>query len=503
MGAVSSFVMKLNSCLLTLFAFTAVAADELMPFDSHGDVGLTQKTGSVEAKVGGVFRVSGSGANIWAQVDAFQYVWKKVSGNVALTADIEFEGSGVDPHRKAGLMIRQSLEPGSPYADAIVHGDGLTGLQFRLAADGITQQVASPLKGPKRLRIERRGDSFTVLAGNPGETLQPVGPTTVILKDPVYIGLAISAHRAGVMETAIFSNVRLETLPPRLNSKITIYDFKDKSMKVVHRGEGIWEAPNWSRDGQSLVVNSGGKLYRLPVDGGPPQALQLDAALRANNDHDLSPDGKYLAISASSPTSRQSQVYVALADGSNAKLIVSAAPSYFHGWSPDGRYLSFVAQRAGSSYDIFRIPAGGGVEERITSGKGYDDGPDYSRDGKWIYFNSDRSGGWDIWRVPASGGGPGDKLAQRVTSDEGEDWFPHPSPDGKWLLYLTFPKGTEGHNGRLPGMKLRRMKLPGDKLKPSAIETVAEFFGGQGTINVNSWAPDSRRFAFVSYELAP
>ena len=284
-------------------------------------------------------------------------------------------------------------------------------------------------------------------------------------------------------------------------SKVSIYDLKTKSVRTVMEAKDVVEAPNWSRDGKFLLVNTGGRLYRVATDGrqSEPEAVGLDASLRCNNDHDLSPDGKQIALSASSPASRQSQVYVANADGSNARLLVAAAPSYFHGWSPDGKFLAFVGQRNGK-YNLFRVPVGGGEEQRLTSNSPYDDGPDYSPDGKWIYFNSNRSGGWDIWRMPADGAGENDARAERVTSDDLEDWFPHPSPNGKWMLVFSFPKGTKGHNERLAGMQLRLFPLPGAKLKAAKPKVLLTFFGGQGTINVNSWSPDSRQFAFVIYE---
>jgi Tol biopolymer transport system component len=243
---------------------------------------------------------------------------------------------------------------------------------------------------------------------------------------------------------------------PRYRSKVTVFTLKDHSTRTVYTADGIVEAPNWSRDGRFLLVNTGGRLYRLSVDA--PNArlepLALDAQYCCNNDHDFSPDGRQIAFSASSPASRASQVYVADADGANPRLLVAPSPSYSHGWSPDGRYVAFVGQRDGH-YSLFRVPTAGGPEERLTSQPPYDDGPDYSRDGRWIYFNSNRSGGWDIWRMPAGGAGPHDEKAERVTSDEWEDWFPHPSPNGKMLLMFSFPKGTTGHNERLAGVQLR------------------------------------------------
>ncbi len=291
--------------------------------------------------------------------------------------------------------------------------------------------------------------------------------------------------------------------PRRYHSKVTIFDLKSRQSKTVYEADDVVEAPNWSRDGKWLLINTGGNLYRLPVSGEPElEKINLgDAAYRCNNDHDLSRDGKLLAFSASSPQSRQSQVYLAQADGSGVKLMTPKTPSYFHGWSPDSRWLAFVGQRSGP-YHLYRVSAAGGDEEQLTSTGPYDDGPEYTPDGKWIYFNSSRDNSrWDIWRMPSTGAGPSDAKAEQVTKDDLEDWFPHFSPNGKLMLFLSFPKGTAGHNGRMEGMKLRLMPAPGNKLKPARIQELITFFGGQGSINVNSWSPDSKKFAFVIYEL--
>jgi TolB protein len=291
--------------------------------------------------------------------------------------------------------------------------------------------------------------------------------------------------------------------PPRFSSQLTIHDFNMKATTVVHRADEVWEAPNWSRDGSFLLANSNGKLFRIPVaSASVPEIVGLDPSLRCNNDHGFSPDGQLIAISATSPASQQSQIYVARADGSRHRLVVAAAPSYFHGWSPDGKYLSFVARRDGKQYDLYRVAAIGGDEERLTFDPADDDGPDYSPDGKWIYFNSNRGGGWHIWRMPSDGAGLNDHRAERVTSDDLEDWFPHPSPDGKSLLFLSFPHGTPGHDERGLRVRVRMIPLPGDTVEDVQPRVIVEFTGGQGSINVNSWAPDSRRFAYVSYSAA-
>jgi TolB protein len=279
---------------------------------------------------------------------------------------------------------------------------------------------------------------------------------------------------------------------PQFHSKIAIYDIAAKSSRVIFTADQVWEAPNWSPDGKWLLVNSGAKLYRLSPDGGEPQRLGVGDEYRCNNDKAWSWDGKLLGFSASMAGGRGSQVFVAGADGGSPKLLTPAAPSYFHGWSPDNKWLAFVGQRDGKTFHLFRVPVGGGPEEQLTSAGDYDDGPEYSPDGKWVYFNSVRSGGWDVWRIPSSGG---DSKAERITSDDLEDWFPHISPDGKRMVIFSFPKGTAGHNGRLDGVQLRMTSVPAGK-----IETLTTFFGGQGTINVNSWSPDSKRFAYVIYE---
>jgi TolB protein len=326
---------------------------------------------------------------------------------------------------------------------------------------------------------------------------------------------AFQPHDANVLEAAVSSNVSAQKRTPveqnqnpsNVRSKISIYDLDSKSILVVYMADKLWEAPNWSPDGKYLLANSGGALYRftLNADGkAQPEKLALDAAYECNNDHGITRDGKLLAFSAKHGSSQESRVFVASSDGANPRLLTPNSPSYFHGWSPDGKWLAFVGKR-GDYFNIFRVPIGGGGEQRLTSSPVADDGPDYSPDGKWIYINSNRSGGWDIWRFPPEGAGPGDAKAERITSDELEDWFPHPSPDGNWIVFLSFPKGTPGHNVKT-NVQVRMIPMPQDaagKGAVSSIQVLTQIFGGQGTINVNSWSPDSKKFAFVSYELLP
>ncbi len=272
-----------------------------------------------------------------------------------------------------------------------------------------------------------------------------------------------------------------------VRSHITVIDRDGRNARVVHVSEKLFEAPNWSPDGRWLVLNSEGRLWRIPVSGGEPEQIPTGGINRINNDHGISPDGKQIVISAG-------QIYVLPFAGGAPRQVTQETPSYYHGWSPDGKRLAYCASRA-QNFDIYDIAVEGGPERRLTSHPGYDDGPDYSPDGKWIYFNSDRAGTWDIWRIPASGAGPDDSLAERITSDDKEDWFPHASPDGRWIVFLSFEKGTEGHPPNRD-VVLRLMPARG-----GAIREIGKLFGGQGTLNVNSWSPDSRRFAYVSYSL--
>jgi Tol biopolymer transport system component len=279
---------------------------------------------------------------------------------------------------------------------------------------------------------------------------------------------------------------------PPVTSHVTVISSDGKSKRVIYSSPRLFEAPNWSRHGQYLLLNSEEKLWKLALAGGEPQPVETGSVARINNDHGISPDGTLFAFSAG-------QIYTVSAAGGEPRQLTRAAPSYFHGWSPDGKTLAYCARR-NDNFDIYSIAAGGGEEQRLTSSAGYDDGPDYSPDGKWIYFNSDRSGSWDIWRMPANGAGVGDQRAERVTSDDLEDWFPHPSPDGRWLVFISFPKGTKGHPAN-QNVVLRRMPLPGNRLKKTEIREIVRLFGGQGTMNVNSWSPDSKHFAHISYTL--
>lgn len=273
---------------------------------------------------------------------------------------------------------------------------------------------------------------------------------------------------------------------PRYESRLEIVDIGTGARRVVHRADVRFEAPNWSRDGRHLLINQQGQLYRVPVDGGTPVRLDVGAVEGCNNDHGYSPDGTMLAISCRPSSS----VYVVPAAGGTPRRLTPLTPSYWHGWSPDGQTLAYVGQRDGE-FDIYTMPVAGGPETRLTTAKGLDDGPDYTPDGRWIYFNSVRTGTMRIWRMRPDG-----SDQQQVTFDaQYADWFPHPSPDGRWLVWVSFDASVEGHPPH-KDVVLRLMPLGDARATPKVLFPL---FGGQGTLNVPSWSPDSTRFAFVSY----
>ena len=260
---------------------------------------------------------------------------------------------------------------------------------------------------------------------------------------------------------------------------------------VVYKADANFEAPNWTRDGGSLLFDQAGKIMRIPVGGGQPEALNIGAATRCNGSHGISPDGKLLAISCNMAGLKGSHVFLVPPEGGEPKLVTSTDGAYFHSWAPDSKSLLFV-HPAGASFNFYSVGIDGSNEHAVTSGTGVNDDPDYAPDGQWIYFCSDRSGTQQIWRIRPEGGG-----AEQITNDDRVNWTPHPSPDGSKIVYISYEKGTTGHPSN------RNVILRVMDLNTRKVRDVASLTGGGGTMNVNSWSPDSKRFAFVGYQLRP
>jgi TolB protein len=488
-------IVPLCSLAVVLCTVGIVRAGSIS-FQGHTDVGRLRHPGSVRYdSTRGTFSLTGSGENIWGTEDAFFYLWRKVAGDVTLRTGVRWEGKGRHPHRKAGWMIRAGLAADAAYIDAVLHGNGLISMQFRTVKGGPTSEVQSPSGGPGTMTLERTGDQVSLSIMTEDGQVHPVGTVTVELKGDLYAGLVVCSHDSTTEETAVFSNVEFDQtgdVPPEkrvVESTLETLDVYTGRRSIVRRAEELFEAPNWSRDGRTLYYNSGGRMYTMSVDGGTPGLLNTGFADRCNNDHGLSPNGRELCISHHGADGK-SMIYILPIEGGEPRLVTPLGPSYWHGWSPDGRTLAYCAERSGE-FDVYTIPVEGGQEKRLTTAPGLDDGPEYSPDGKYIYFNSVRAGQMKIWRMNADGS----DQRQITPNDTYGDWFAHPSPDGKWIVFLSYDKSVDGHPAN-KDVVLRRMPAPGGKP-----EVLATLFGGQGTINVPSWSPDSRKIAFVSYRL--
>src|SRR5262245_7640913 len=476
----------------------ATEAQSPLEFEGETDVGdVAQKGSSRFDAVRNEYHVVGGGRNMWEEQDAFHFVWRRASGDLSLSTDVRFAERTGEEHRKGGWIVRQGLEADAPYADAIVHADGLISLQYRLAKGGETLEIQSPFKAPATVRLERTGDLFTLFVAPGGGAFRPVGAVMVPMQDPVYTGLGMCSHDASRTATAVFSKLSFanpgSVLPAQraLESSLEVLNVESGEREAIYVTRDHIEAPNWSRDGRSFLFNSDGQLYELPRQGGSPRRTDTGSANHLNNDHGLSFDGHWLAISHEPED--DSLVYVLPASGGTPRQVTALGPSYWHGWSPDGKTLVYCAERDGE-YDVYAIAADAEKstdERRLTNAPGLDDGPDFSPDGKTIYFNSVRTGHMRIWRMNADG-----SDQRQLTFDEGYgDWFPHPSPDGKWIVFLSFDSSVEGHPPNKE-VALRIMPAAGGEAR-----VLARLFGGQGTINVPSWSPDSKSVAFVSYRL--
>ncbi len=487
-------------------------------FDDHLDIGHPKLAGDASYdETSQAYTLKGAGDNIWFNRDEFQFAYKKIKGDFILTADFDFAGdtAGANGHRKTGWMIRESTDEGAASANACKHIDGLVVLQWRpyrgMFMRDPEEEKFYPKKGGQTIQLQRIGKTITMKIAHPGEPLQLVGSCeTDALEKDVLVGVYVCSHDPDQIVSARVWNVRVDqpvireyTSNPHavqpvshdvLGSRLEILNLADNTRKVIHEAPGRFEAPNYMPDGKKLLFNEEGSLYTIPVEGGTPEKLNTGPAAKINNDHMISFDGKMLGISNSRDAlpGGGSTVYTLPLTGGEPKLITEGTPSFLHGWAPGGKELAIVAKRNGSSvYNLYKVSLKDNQETALTSNsKGHVDGPEYSPDGKYIYYNANASGTMQIWRMKPDGTGK-----EQLTFDEYHSWFPHISPDGKWVAFISFPMDIDPDaHPSYKDVMLRVMPLT----VPGAPKVVAYLYGGQGTLNAPSWSPDSKHLAFVS-----
>ena len=494
------FMLRYLTVIISLLSMQSTSAQAVGIFEGSTDVGENVKKGSAVFVPGTEqYVVSGAGYNIWADHDEFRFVWKKMKGDFILHSRAEFVGpKGVEEHRKVGWMVRKDLDGKSPHVNAVVHGDGLTSLQYRRTAGAQTEENKSALTHANIIELERKGKTYTMRVAKYGETFVNSEVKDIDLGDDVYVGIFVGSHNADVLETGVFSNVRIsvpawDSLKPYrdyLGSRLEVLEVATGVREVLYTSPNSIQAPNYTIDGNGLIYNSKGLMYKYDIAQKKEEVINTGDIKNNNNDHVLSFDGKMLGLSSGVQKLGGSIVYTVPVGGGTPKQITPKGPSYLHGWSPDGKTLLFTGQR-NNDFDIYSVPAAGGKEVRLTTAPGLDDGSEYSPDGKYIYFNSARSGEMRLYRMNADG-----SNQEAISDGEYHDWFPHVSPDGKWILFISFLK-SEAKADDHPFYKhvYLRMMPVGDWKK---VKVVAYLYGGQATINTPSWSPDSKKVAFIS-----
>ncbi len=490
------------SLLVSFFLFQQAGAQNTIGiFDDNTDIGDCKIKGHANySQEEQTYHLGGAGSNMWYGSDEFHYLWTTLQGDFILRAEVKFNGAGVDPHRKAGWIVKNNLDPNSMHVNAAVHGDGLTSLQYRKERGGETEETPSADKAPDVIQLERKGTTFIMSTASFGEVFTSVEVQEIALDNEVYVGIYVCSHNPNVLETAVYRNVRIiqpvapDFRPYRdyLGSNLEIMDVASGHRKVLYRSAHSIQAPNWTPDGNTLIYNSKGQLYTYDLQANDIRPLNTGFAVNNNNDHVLSFDGSLLGISHHDrDTDGASAIYYLPAAGDSIPKRVTkpeVGASYLHGWSPDNKTMIFTGNREGV-YNIIAVDVATGKETKLTDEATLDDGSEYSPDGEYIFFNSMRAGDMDLWRMDANGENP-----VRLTSDAYNDWFPHVSPDQKWIVFISFPSDIDPADHPFYKHCLLRI-MPYEGGEPRVIGYI---YGGQGSINVPSWSPDSKKIAFVT-----
>jgi len=415
-------------------------------------------------------------------------LWRRIRSSCFLQARTALPSGGA-----AGLVVRASLDPLAPALAVVRQAGGTTTIRVRRTAGDAVEVIHLADASADMLQLEQRGSDVAVSVARFGD----------LFSRHVCHGLAFGAEVVfGLLAggEAHFDNVRLARPAPAdfrpyhdyIGSELELIDAATGHRTIVHHEDDSLQAPNWTPDDRALLCNRNGRLWRFDLATRTMALVDTGDQVRNNNDHAISFDGKMLGIS-SGETSR---VYTVPIGGGQPKLLTPEGPSYFHSWSPDGRYLIFTAARGGCGplMNLYRVPAAGGPEERLTDTPGaLDDGSEYTPDGRWICFNSTRTGRMQLWRMRPDGSGQ-----EQLTFDDTNNWFPHVTPDNKSIVFITYgPEIAAADHPFYKHVYFRTLPLDGGTPR-----VLAYVYGGQGSMNVNSWSPDSRRFAFVSNSAA-
>ncbi len=386
-------------------------------FDHHQDVGGARIAGNAAYnETDQTYTLSGAGVNMWTDHDQFHFAWKKIKGDFIVQATVRFIGAGKNPHRKLGIIARDDLTATSRYADACVHGDTLTSLQFRPQEAAATEQVEISSFHPTEIQFARTGNQFTFSAAVFGECYKSVSKV-LALNDELYVGLFLCSHEEDAVEQAVFSNVRViipaapDFRPYRdyLGSLLEVMNVTTGHRRILHTETGSIQAPNWTPDNKLIYNSAAGVMYTYDLATNRIAELNTGPCRQNNNDHVLSFDGRMLALSNYAGDPRRSTAFIMPVTGSDAPIQITSPEvghTYLHGWSPDGKKLVFTGGRKGETgnfRNLWSVDVDTRVETAITPPGTLDDGPEYTPDGQYIYFNSVRTGTMQIWRMRPDG----------------------------------------------------------------------------------------------------
>jgi TolB protein len=490
--------------MLPAMVFAAAQTNALGLFEGQTELGHGAPRGDAAYSAAtDTYTLTSNGANTWYHVDDFHFAWKKVSGDMTLTADISFPPPTYthepNPHRKGILMFRQTLDAGAAYVAAGAHGSGMTALQYRRVRGDNTEDIELNIDAAQTVRIEKRGDVFTLYLSMKGEPLHPEGASVSLhLTEPFYVGLGALSHDTDTVDRVEFKHVTLEPTAPTSASKSVLYstlqtiqtEDQFRRAMLIRSIPTLMQSANWAPGGKSIYVLEDGRLlnipYLTPEAGGPPRTIAPPGLVDCSGNFGLSPDGKWLAVSCAETRGGPHEVYLVPPDGAGTprKVTQSKVPSFFHAWSPDSLTIAFTRGSAGKA-DIFTITAAGGTEKRLTHDT-VNDGPDFSPDGKLLYYDSARSGSTQIWRMQPDG-----SAAEQITDDNGSNSSPHVSPDGKSIAFLSQPRGT--------GEAIGPAKLKTMAFSEGLIRTLADFQGSRDSFSMYGWG-DNNHVAFISYQ---